>query len=116
LAAYEQDDYERTMTYLAEAFPLLGELGDREILAEGLELAAYTIAGQGHMDRAALVAGAAERLRQALGLPLATSEQDAHELLVPAMRATLGEEAFTIAWAQGRTLPLDQVLARVLLQ
>ncbi len=30
------------------------------------------------------------------------------------MRAELGEEVFTTAWAEGQSLPLEQVVARVL--
>jgi hypothetical protein len=58
--------------------------------------------------------GAAQVLREAIGIPLPPVERAEHERRVAAVRAALGEETFTAAWAVGRTLPLEQAIAEAL--
>jgi predicted ATPase/transcriptional regulator with XRE-family HTH domain len=113
LGAYVQGDYARTTALLEEAVPLCGELGDRELLAEGLEIVAWVAVAQGHPGKAARLAGAADALRQSLGLPLAPDQQADHEQAVRIMRAALGEEEFGAGWAKGYALSPVQAGALV---
>jgi DNA-binding NarL/FixJ family response regulator len=49
-----------------------------------------------------------------LGYPLPPEDRPAHERAVAAARADLGAEAFAAAWAEGRALPLEQVIQEAL--
>ena len=69
------------------------------------------VAAQGEPAWAARLWGAAEALREAIGTPLPPVECADYEAAIIAARTSLGENAFTIAWAQGRTMTPEQALA-----
>ena len=50
-------------------------------------------------------------LRASAGAPLPPADRDRYAALVAAVRAALGEAAFTAAWAEGQALPLDAAIA-----
>ena len=64
--------------------------------------------------RAARLFGAAEGLRQAMGALLPPVHRAEHDRSVAAVRTALGEGAFAAAWAEGRAMSLDEVVALVL--
>ena len=111
-------DYSSARALCNECLAIAKELGDRELLASGLERLAGVIAAQesgGTSTQRALWAaklwGAAESLREAIGAPIPPLERATYEFAVTAMRIQLGEEVFATAWAEGRNLTPDQVLA-----
>ncbi len=55
--------------------------------------------------------GAAETLRETSGAPIPPVERPAYESSVTAACAQLGEKPFATAWAEGRTMTPEQVLA-----
>src|SRR5262245_7076635 len=68
---------------------------------------------QGRKAQAPLLFGAAEALRESIGWPVKHFERAGYERLADlnAIRAGLGEEAFRVAWAEGRVMPLEQAIA-----
>jgi hypothetical protein len=44
-------------------------------------------------------------------VPLSQELRGGHERVVQAMRTALGEAAFASAWAEGRSLPLEEAIA-----
>ena len=58
--------------------------------------------------------GATEALREASAKPRSAGERVSHDRQAAALRTTLGEAAFAAAWAAGRALTLDQVIAEAL--
>jgi ATP/maltotriose-dependent transcriptional regulator MalT len=80
---------------------------DTPFYLEGL---AGVVAAQGELPWAARLWGAAEALREAQGTPLPPISRADYERSVTAARTQLGEQAFAVAWAQGRSMTLDQVL------
>jgi hypothetical protein len=85
----------------------------KELLASGLERLAKVIALQestGISTRGALQAaklwGEAESLREAISAPIPPLERATYERSVSAIRSQLGEEKFTSAWAEGRSMAL----------
>jgi DNA-binding CsgD family transcriptional regulator len=76
-----------------------------------LEGLAQLAAAQKIWERAALLCGAAEALRAAIGAPLPPVDCAAHGRLVATLRAHLDAQTLSNAWARGRTLPLDKALA-----
>jgi hypothetical protein len=69
---------------------------------------------RGAPERAARLLGAVQALRDAIGAPVPPEYRAAYERTAAAARAALGEEAFTAAWAAGRTLSWEQAVAYAL--
>jgi hypothetical protein len=71
-------------------------------------------AARGQSERAARLWGAAEALRDSMRPDTPTDLQPLEECDLAAARCALGEAAFAAAWAKGRALPLEQVVADAL--
>jgi DNA-binding CsgD family transcriptional regulator len=80
-------------------------------IAAALEGVAGAAAGQGEPLWATRLWAAAQAVREAFGVPLPPVYRAAYEAAVTDARAQLGEHSFARAWAEGRTMPLDDVLA-----
>jgi predicted ATPase/DNA-binding XRE family transcriptional regulator len=78
--------------------------------APALEGLAAVVAAQGEPTWAARLWGRAEAQREAYGLPLAPVYRADYDHALAAARDQLGEQAFAAAWAEGRTMTVDQVL------
>ncbi len=80
-------------------------------IAPTLEGLAAAAAEQGEASWAARLLAAAAALRDSLGAPLPPVSRADNERCVAAARAQLGEQAFTIAWAEGQSMTWEQALA-----
>jgi len=89
----------------------LHEMGSQGFLAACLEGLAALEARQGAPRHAARLWGAAEVLREAIGTPMHPVDRAPYERARAQVRATLGEQAFRVAWAEGRGLTPEQALA-----
>jgi hypothetical protein len=58
--------------------------------------------------------GAAEALRQTVEAPLPPVDRPGQAATAAVIRSALGEAACSAAWAAGRALPLEQVVAEAL--
>lgn len=69
-------------------------------------------AGRGDPGRAARIVGATSSVGQAplviQPIPLTDDE------IIAAARRTLGEDAFAVAWAEGRTMTLEQAVTQLM--
>jgi ATP/maltotriose-dependent transcriptional regulator MalT len=106
-----QGDYATARTYYEEVLPLARKVDDKGYIALYLEGLADVVAAQGEPAWAARLWGAAEALRETIGTPLPPVYRPTYERSVTVARAQLGEKPFAIAWAKGRTMTLEQVLA-----
>jgi hypothetical protein len=106
-----QGNYVAARTLYEESLMIAQDMDDKELIASSLEGLAGAAAVQGEPARAVRLWGAAEALREVIGAPLPPIERVDYERLVAKARVQLGEEAFTSAWAQGRTMTPDHVLA-----
>ncbi len=79
--------------------------------ATSLEGLAAVVVQQGEPAWAARLWGAAEALREASGSPMPPAYRASYEQAVAAARTQLGERFFATAWAEGRSMTLDQALA-----
>jgi DNA-binding NarL/FixJ family response regulator len=68
------------------------------------------VAAQRQLAWAAQLLGAAEALRDAIGVPIPPIESAEYERSISAARVHLGERAFAAAWAQGRSMTAEQAL------
>jgi predicted ATPase/class 3 adenylate cyclase len=109
--AHEQGGDGRATALYEESLGLRRELGDKHGLAECLEGLAGVAVAQQQLARAARLLGAAAALREQTGAPLSPRERVRYDRDVSAMRAGLDEAAFAAAWAAGKTMPLEHVIA-----
>jgi hypothetical protein len=65
-------------------------------------------------ERSAQLFGAAEALREAINAPLPSHNHADYESSVMALRAGLSEEALAAAWAQGRAMMPEHIIADAL--
>ncbi|GAC1617168.1 MAG: hypothetical protein NVS4B11_06050 [Ktedonobacteraceae bacterium] len=94
-----------------ECFTFLKQNGEQYVIPSYMEGLAGVIAKQGETVWAAWLWGAAEMLRETVGAPIPPVERTFYEQSVKAARAQLGEKRFATAWAEGRTMTLEQALA-----
>jgi predicted ATPase/DNA-binding winged helix-turn-helix (wHTH) protein len=110
LMACDQGDHRSARAPLKESLAIFLELGDRRGIAEALEGLAYVFS----LDRSAVAAllwGAAKRLREEIGAPQKASGRARAERQVAAARAALGDDtAFDLAWQEGRTMDFEQAV------
>jgi ATP/maltotriose-dependent transcriptional regulator MalT len=106
-----QGDYTAARTQYEESLVISGELGEKWIIAACLLGLGEVVAARRQLVWAAQLWGAAEALRDALGIPIQPVERADYERLVSSARVHLGERAFAAAWAQGRSTTPEQALA-----
>lgn len=106
-----QGDYAAARARLEESLQLSLELDYKWNSALCLEGVATVLAAQGEPGRAVWCLSAAQALREAVGTPLPLMFQALHEFTIASVRAQLGEQALAAAWAEGRTMTLNQILS-----
>jgi len=114
--AHREGQPDRARAYLCEGLAIALSQHNRLACAEYLEKLAALAASQDDPEQAARLWGAAEREREALGAARAPEHTDAHETEVGAARAAVSAATFSAAWAAGRALTLEDVVADVLSQ
>ena len=81
------------------------------MIACALEGPAAAVAALGSFLRAARIWGAAQRLREEIGSPLAPNERSGYDRHLEAARAALGDDAnFDHAWQEGRAMTLEEAI------
>jgi len=108
--AAAQGDHAGSQALYEQGVVVVRKSGDKWTILFGLEGLAAAVAAQGNHTWAAYLWGAAEALREAIGAPLPLVERAPYDRAVEALRTQLGEQAFAAAWAEGRTLSLEQAL------
>ncbi len=101
---------EKARALFEESLSVAREIGDKLNSTFYLEGLASVVAAQGEPVWAARLWGAAEARRESMGVPISPVERTAYERTVERVRAQLGEKAFATAWAEGRSMTLEQVL------
>jgi non-specific serine/threonine protein kinase len=111
--AREQGDTRAAWALHREGLTIRVELGDKGGYPWSLEAFARLAAPE-DPERAARWWGAAEALRESLGLPLPPNEREEYDRKRSAARKALGEEPFATAWAEGRAMTPEQAVADAL--
>jgi len=112
--ALSEREHGRARTFLREALRRLAELEFRDVIGYCFEGLAAVLASTGEPESGARLLGAAESLRESVGVELAPSERETHDATAAAIRGSLGEKEFAAAWLEGRELPLDDAIAYAL--
>jgi predicted ATPase/class 3 adenylate cyclase len=108
--AFERGDFERARGLHQESILIDIELGDRRGIAYSLEGIADVAAALGDSIRAAVLWGAAERLREGIRSPMTPDDRARHGPRIAQARAAVGDKAFNDAWHGGGELALDQAI------
>jgi predicted ATPase/DNA-binding CsgD family transcriptional regulator len=109
--AAAQGDDAMAQSHYEESLALGREFGFKRIIPASLEGLAALVIRQGEPTWAARLWGAAQALREAMGTPLPPVYRADYEQAVTSTRSHLGEKAFAAAWAEGRAMTLEEVLA-----
>ncbi len=110
IAAHEKK-YDEARSFADQTIQIARSLEDRQALIACLEGLATVVAGQEKYVWAVQLWGTVERLYQSSGMHMSQSVSESRELFVQAARTALGEQVFVEAWAEGRRMTPEQVLA-----
>jgi tetratricopeptide (TPR) repeat protein len=99
---------------LVEALALFRALGHKLGIATALEELGALRAVEGDGVQAAMLLSTAHALRAGMGTPLPPVDRAAHDSILAACRAQLGESAFAKAWARAAARPYQEVAEEVL--
>ncbi len=111
-AAWRLGDVPAAEEFLKQSLAIAMEVASSVAAAEALESLADVALSQGDAERAARLWGAAERLRQSIGVPMQQSKRADLDCRVGAAKAALGNERFfSLAWQTGRAMSLESAVA-----
>jgi len=109
--ARRDGDRAAALEHLAVSLAALHQTGDRWGIVNVVEELARAAASEGRPHRVALLLGAAEALRLDMGAAAPAAMQEERDRLMGTARDALGAAAFEQAWASGRALSIDELLA-----
>lgn len=112
--ATARGDYQTAHTLLEECVDHARQLGNKWSAPYFLEGFADVAMGDGNAEHAVKLYGAAEVLRESIGLSFPPADRAFYDGAVQAMRAALPEEVFKNAWNEGRAMKVEQALAYAL--
>ncbi len=112
--ASAQSDYQAARKLHEESLTIFTELESKRGIAYALKWLAEVYRGENQLEQAARLFGAAEGLRATISYPLSPFNKRLHDSSVAALRAVLGEAAFTAAWEAGRAMTIEQAIAHAL--
>jgi predicted ATPase/DNA-binding CsgD family transcriptional regulator len=110
LVAWSKGDYPAARALYGESLALTSALHDRWGMAACLEGLAYVGLSLGDSAWTARLGGAAEAMRQSLGVPVPLVERADYEDLLRRACAQLDVASFETAWAEGHAMTPAQVL------
>ena len=110
LAALKSGDHALAAELCQEGLDVRRAIGDRRGIAECLEALGAVAVGQMRWEQAARRLGAATRIREIIGVPLAPAERAEVEELMVAVRRGLSDQTFSAILEDMRKVPLEQLL------
>jgi predicted ATPase/DNA-binding SARP family transcriptional activator len=110
----ELGDFPRATALQRESMTLRLAVNDRRGMMSCLEGMADIAYGEGQAVGATRLFGAASAIRRQIGAEKPEAERRSQETVVSALRAALGDSAFTRAWDGGAALPLADAVAEAL--
>ncbi len=109
--ARDRGDYPRAAELYARSMTIRAAFGEREGVASNLRGLGIIATLTGRPEHAARLLGAADGLRESLGVSIHPLGMARHERTIAAIRAQLTPEQFDAAWAAGRSLTFDDSVA-----
>jgi len=109
--AQSRREYATARARIGESLRLFRDLRDRKGVAECLVGLAAVMRARAKGQKAVLLWGAADALRERIGAPLPPKEREKHDRQTGQARAELGEDAFAAAWEEGSALTWEQAVS-----
>ena len=95
---------------LVESLRIARELAFVTETAKVLETFAELAVAKQAPERAAIIWGATEHLREEIDVPISLNEQTDYKSAVATARAALGDDVFTLTWREGREMALEDAV------
>ncbi len=109
--ALHAGDGDRAAALWREALTLVQDQADVVTLAQCLEGLSQLLTERAQFDRAAQLLGAAEAIRESIGAPVLPADRPAVEGTAARLQSELGDDTFTAARAQGKTMTPEDVIS-----
>jgi non-specific serine/threonine protein kinase len=110
LAALTQGEHGQVQMLAEESLEFLQRAGNRQHIADCLEIMAGAAGAQGRAHRAGRLWGAAEALREEIGVLLQPEDRSVLDPYLSAARSSLGEAEWQVALAEGRAMMPEQAI------
>lgn len=110
----DQGDFIMARRCLTEKLDISKKLNDRLGLVRSLETEARFASAQDDPLRATRLFGLIEKVRETMGAAQSWSVDPGIAASIKQAEAALGGSAFADAWAQGRSMEMDEVIERIL--
>ena len=110
LLAQSRGDYERALPHYIESFELYRLCAEPWSIAACLAGVAAVIGVRGQAQQAAQLFGAAEELLLSLGMPMFYADRTVMDPAMAAVRAALGDAAFSEEMTAGAALSFDEAI------
>lgn len=112
--AYRRGQFEHALNLLQQSTALALEIEHKSFIACSLSALAGPIGALGQSQRAVQLIGAGEAMNEFLGIGHQPTDAQELERIEAAIRQQMDEEAFQAAWAEGRALNYQEVIALAL--
>ena len=105
-----QRDYDCAETFFADSIRLRNPAKNWWVVFQSVEGLACIACARGHYRRAAVLFSAAKQIQESLRSTRERDYQAEIDQYVKSTRTSLGEQAFSTAWAAGRAMTLEQAI------
>jgi tetratricopeptide (TPR) repeat protein len=113
LVATRQGDFPRALQLHQESLEMYRTGGEIRFVPEGLEGLAAALDASGDSNKAAMLLGASDALRESIDLPIPPIDRPDYEHALASVREHLREN-FSTAWEQGHAMTMEQAIALAL--
>ena len=108
--ALNQNDLPEMRNALRESLALRTEVGDQGGTAWCLEKLANAAYVEKQYEKAVMIFGAAAALRAPINSVIDEADLPDYKRIIADLQAALGKEAFDSAWAEGESIPLEEII------
>ena len=110
--AQHRNESQRAMELFREALSIQHKMNNLAGVAECMMGIAGALATLGHARNGARLLSAAEALRVSVGANLWPANFLEYDRILTRLRESLDEQAFSVAWAEGQSLTIEQAIAQ----
>jgi predicted ATPase/class 3 adenylate cyclase len=102
--------HEKATAMYRETILIWKRLGHRAAVANQFECFAFIAKAHEQLERAAILLGAAEALRELINIDMSALERVEYEREVADLKANMSEKDFNAAWSKGRAMGMDEAV------
>ena len=106
----QEGNYPEAISSYRETIKEWQRMGHRAAVAHQMECLAFIAKSLEQVEKATKLLGAAEALRQKIGIDMAPYEREEYEREVADLKANMDGKEFASLWAEGRSLSMEQAI------